>query len=237
MQLYSERVSTGVKGLDELIEGGLIPGRVYLVIGPPGSGKTTFGMQFLLEGARRGEKTAYISLIHKPEEVVKDMARFDPSIYAYVNTWKLMLFDLGPILWRESTRVPTWRSVLSRIREIVEDEKITRLVIDPLTAIDFPQQDPVEKRVELAKFIRGLEDLGVTAYLIAEMIDLDRYSEEHYLVSGIIMLHYFMHEGRMIRAIQIFKMRGIKHDPNLKLLKFTDRGLVVYNKSPFEVEE
>lgn len=236
MSTVAERIPTGVKGLDELIEGGLIPGRVYLITGPPGSGKTTFGMQFLLEGARRGEKGAYISLIHKPEEVAKDIARFNPSIYAYVNTWKIILYDLGPVLWRESTKVPTWRSVLTRIKDIVENEYITRLVIDPLTAIDFPHQDPVEKRVELAKFIRSLEDLGVTAYLIAEMTDLDRYSEEHYLVSGIIMLHYFMHEGRMIRAIQIFKMRGTKHDPNLKLLEFTDHGLVVYNKSPFEVE-
>ncbi|BAA30122.1 RAD55 family ATPase [Pyrococcus horikoshii] len=235
MQTQQERISTGVKGLDELIEGGLIPGRVYLITGPPGSGKTTFGMQFLLEGARRGEKVAYISLIHKPEEVVRDMVRFDPSVYVYVNNWRLILYDLGPILWRESTKVPTWRSVLSRIREITENEKITRLVIDPLTAIDFPLQDPVEKRVELAKFVRSLENLGVTTYLIAEMVELDKYSEEHYLVSGIIMLHYFMHEGRMIRAIQIFKMRGTKHDPNLKLLKFTDQGLVVYNKSPFEV--
>ncbi|AEH24764.1 RAD55 family ATPase [Pyrococcus yayanosii] len=238
MQVASHlaRISTGVKGLDELIEGGLIPGRVYLIVGPPGSGKTVFGMHFLLEGARRGEKVAYISLVQKPEEVVRDMVRFDPSIYAYVNTWKLILYDLGPILWRESSRVPTWRSVLLRIRDIVEDEKITRLVIDPLTAIDFPQQNPVEKRVELAKFIRGLEDLGVTAYLIAEMTDLDKYTEEHYLVSGIIMLHYFMHNGRMTRAIQVFKMRGTKHDPNLKLMRFTDKGLVVYNKSPFEAE-
>nr|CCE70363.1 TPA: recombinase related [Pyrococcus abyssi GE5] len=237
MQKYYERISTGVKGLDELIEGGLIPGRVYLITGPPGSGKTTFGMHFLLEGARKGEKVAYVSLIHKPEEVVKDMLRFDPSIYVYVNKWKLMLYDLGPVLWRESTRVPTWRSVLSRIREIVEDEGISRLVIDPLTAIDFPLQNPVEKRVELAKFIRGLEDLGVTAYLIAEMIEMDKYSEEHFLVSGIIILHYFMHQGRMIRAIQIYKMRGTRHDSNLKLLKFTDKGLVVYNKSPFGAVE
>ncbi|AAL80996.1 hypothetical protein PF0872 [Pyrococcus furiosus DSM 3638] len=125
---------------------------------------------------------------------------------------------------------------MTRIKDIVE-KRIHHAACDrPLTAIDFPHQDPIEKRVELAKFIRSLEDLGVTAYLIAEMTDLDRYSEEHYLVSGIIMLHYFMHEGRMIRAIQIFKMRGTKHDPNLKLLEFTDHGLVVYNKSPFEVE-
>ncbi len=230
------RISTGVKGLDELIEGGLIPGRVYLVTGPPGSGKTTLAFHFLLEGARRGEKCLYVSLVQKPEDVVHDMARYDPSILAYTKKWKLILYDLGPILWRETAKVPTWRSVLSRIKELAEDEKIDRLVIDPLTAIEFPGENPAEKRTELARFIRGIENLGITALLVDEMTEMDRYSEEHYLVSGVIMMHYFMYNNRMIRAIQILKMRGTKHDPNIKKLEFSDNGLVVFNKYPLEEE-
>jgi len=232
----TSRISTGIKGLDELIEGGLIPGRVYLVTGPPGSGKTTFALQFLLDGARRGEKCLYVSLVQKPEDVVHDMARYDPSILAYVKKWRIMLYDLGPILWRESTKVPTWRSVLSRIKELAEDEKIHRLAIDPLTAIDFPRENSAEKRTELARFIRGIENLGITALLVDEMTEMDRYTEEHYLVSGVIMLHYFMYNNRMVRAIQILKMRGTKHDSDLKKLEFSDNGLVVFNKYPLEEE-
>lgn len=230
------RISTGVKGLDELIEGGLIPGRVYLVTGPPGSGKTTLALHFLLDGAKKGEKCLYVSLVQKPEDVVRDMARYDPSILAYAKKWKLILYDLGPILWRETAKVPTWRSVLSRIKELAEDEKIDRLVIDPLTAIEFPSQNSAEKRTELARFIRGIENLGITALLVDEMTEMDRYSEEHYLVSGVIMMHYFMYNNRMIRAIQILKMRGTKHDPDLKKLEFSDNGLVVFNRYPLEEE-
>ncbi|ASJ03675.1 recombinase [Thermococcus profundus] len=232
--LTIERISTGVKGLDDLIEGGLIPGKVYLLTGPPGSGKTTMGMHFLLEGARRGEKVAYVSLIQDPNEAVKDMMRFDPSVQVYVGSKKLLLFDLGPVLWRESTHVPTWKSVLFRIREMAEDENISRLVIDPLTAIEFSIENPVEKKAELARFVRGLEDLGVTAYLIAEMTDMNRYTEEHYLASGVIMLHYFLLERRMVRAVQVLKMRRTKHETGLFLAKFTSNGLAVEHRSPFE---
>lgn len=231
----TDRISTGIAGLDELIEGGLIPGEVYLITGPPGSGKTTLGMHFLLEGARNGETVAYASLVQDPNEAVKDMMRFDPSIQVYVGSKKLLLFDLGPMLWRESSHVPTWKSVLFRLREIAEDENISRLVIDPVTAIEFSMENPVEKRAELAKFIRGLEDLKITTLLIAEMTDLNRYTEEHYLVSGVIMLHYFLSKGRMVRGIQILKMRRTKHGNAIYLAEFTNRGLVVYpDRSPLE---
>ncbi|NJF25071.1 RAD55 family ATPase [Thermococcus sp. Bubb.Bath] len=228
-----ERISTGVPGLDDMIEGGLIPGKVYLITGPPGSGKTTLGMHFLIEGAKKGEKVAYASLVQNPEEAVKDMMRFDPSVKVYSASKQLLLFDLGPMLWRESSHVPTWKSVLFRLREIAEDEKISRLVIDPVTAIEFSMEHPAEKRAELARFIRGLEDLNVTAYLIAEMTDLDHYTEEHYLVSGVMMLHYFLHEGQMVRAIQILKMRRTNHKTCLYLIEFTNKGLEVKGGSPF----
>jgi len=228
------RLSTGVGGLDDIIEGGLIPNRVYLVTGPPGSGKTTLSLQFLIQGAREGEKGLYVSLIQKPEDVVMDMARYDPGIVPYVKDRKILLYDLGPVLWRESSKAPTWRSVLSRIREVAEAAKITRLVIDPLTAIGFPDTFPAEKRTELARFIRNIEELGITAILVDEMTEMDKYREEHYLVSGIIMMHYFMHEDRMIRAIQVLKMRGTKHDTSMKVMKFSNDGIVVLDRSPFE---
>ncbi|ASJ01645.1 recombinase [Thermococcus gorgonarius] len=228
-----ERISTGVKGLDDLIEGGLVRGKVYLVTGPPGSGKTTLGMHFLMEGAKNGETVAYASLVHNPDDVVKDMTRFDPSIRFYVGSKKLLLFDLGPVLWRESSHVPTWKSVLFRLREIAEENKVSRLVIDPVTAIEFSIGNPAEKRAELARFVRGLEDMEVTTLLIAEMTDLNRYTEEHYLVSGVIMLHYFLSGGKMVRGLQILKMRRTRHGNGIYLAEFTNKGLVVYpDKSP-----
>ncbi|MDV3104708.1 RAD55 family ATPase [Thermococcus waiotapuensis] len=223
------RIPTGVKGFDEIIEGGLLPGKTYLLTGPPGSGKTTFSMHFLLEGARKGENTAYFSLIHDPLEAVKDMARFDPSVWSYVKSGKIFLQDYGKTLWKVAGKPPTWGSVLMSIREIAASQRVSRLVVDPITAIDFSNTNPAEKRAQLANFIRTIEEMGVTAILVAELTDLDKYTEEYYLAEGVIMLHYFMDDtvGDMVRGVQVLKMRRTRHETRIFPLKFTDRGLVV----------
>ncbi len=71
------RLSSGVPGFDELIEGGLLPNRLYVVSGPPGSGKTTFTAQFMAEGLRNGEKCMYITMHETEDELVNDMSSFD----------------------------------------------------------------------------------------------------------------------------------------------------------------
>ncbi len=223
------RIPTGVKGFDEIIEGGLPAGKTYLLTGPPGSGKTTFSMHFLLEGARRSENTAYVSLLHNPTEAVKDMARFDPSVWSYVKSGKIVLHDYGKSLWKGAGKPPTWGSVLMRIREIAAAQRLSRLVIDPITAIEFSNTDPAEKRAQLANFIRTIEEMGITTILVTELTELDRYTEEHYLVDGVIMLHYFMDEmgEEMVRGVQVLKMRRTRHEMRIFPLRFTDRGLVV----------
>jgi len=72
-----------------------------------------------------------------------------------------------------------------------------------------------------------LKELDLTVLLISEMLDPDRYSIEHYIVHGIVLLHHFLRNDKMMRALQIIKMRGTKHDDNLHPLTITSNGLSV----------
>ncbi|MEE9164439.1 MAG: RAD55 family ATPase, partial [Thermoplasmata archaeon] len=64
-----QRVSTGIEGLDTMLHGGLVPGRSYVLTGPPGSGKSILGMHFLLEGIRNGESVILVSIDEPPNEI------------------------------------------------------------------------------------------------------------------------------------------------------------------------
>lgn len=81
------RLSTGVAGLDQVLHGGLLPGRTYLVRGGPGTGKTMLGLHFLTAGARRDEKTLFITVEESTEQIRKDagMLGFDLTGVRFVD--------------------------------------------------------------------------------------------------------------------------------------------------------
>jgi hypothetical protein len=98
--MIKEKVKTGVSGLDDMLEGGLIPGRAYVVSGTSGTGKTTLAMQFLLEGARKGERVIYISIDEPPNEVKQNMRSFAwdlGRVQVFDATPDIMSYDKTPV--------------------------------------------------------------------------------------------------------------------------------------------
>lgn len=227
-----DRVSTGVPGLDDLIGGGLINGRVYLLIGPPGSGKTTFGIQFLIEGAKNDEKGLFVSLLEHPKTITQNMLRYNFGLLNYLKSKRIVFYDLGEGVFRAGRRF-TWSEALDNLLGIVEGEGIKRVVIDSFTSLEHSVLDPDYKRIALGRFVRKLHDMGVTCLMTVEMMSSERYTDEYYLADGVIVLHHFMRDYRMIRALQVLKMHGVAHDTNLKKIRFTDEGLRVYPEAPF----
>lgn len=248
--------------MDELISGGLIKDRVYIVCGPPGSGKTTLALQFLLEGALSGERGLFVSLIEVPENIIADFTTFGKGLRNAVQEGLIRFVDFAPetLLEKESDEIPAFPSVgrggapeleslLSRMEKDyvmlssdllrsllnqVSVHKAKRLVIDSAIAIKFGAGDEKQQVREMIRFIRGLKDIGCTTMLISELIQPDAYAAEHFISHGVIFLHNYLDKGKMRRAIQIVKMKGTAHDTDLHKLSFSKRGLLIGNASDVE---
>lgn len=186
-----------------------------------------FGVQFLVDGVKRGEKVVYIFFVQDFEEVIKDYECFDLVVWNYVQKGNLILYDLGKEFWGLIVKLFQWSSVMFRIKDFVWESNIICFVIDLFMVIDFLIFDFVEKRVEFVMFFRIMSVFGIISFLIVELIDLDRYSEEYYFVDGVIMFYYYLEGNDMVRVIQVFKMRRIRYEIKMYCLEFGLKGFVV----------
>jgi KaiC/GvpD/RAD55 family RecA-like ATPase len=138
------RCKTGIKGFDELIQGGLPKGRVVVVCGPPGSGKTLFGIQFLVSGADMGEKGVFVSLNNTSKFILEDMSGFSFGLEKHVQAGKIFFIDFFPKIKYEyidrfgsrpveDLQPPTPGALFQAIENLVANENVTRVVIDSIS--------------------------------------------------------------------------------------------------------
>ncbi|MBP1909102.1 RAD55 family ATPase [Methanolobus bombayensis] len=241
------RIKTGIEGFDELVQGGLLSDRVYLVSGPPGSGKTTFCVQYLAHGAALGETGLYVTLLESPQNIIDDMSNYSMNVLTLIKMKKLLFADLGPRMeygfmdemseyitpeYEVSAsagehEAPSPAIVFKEIAAYVSEYDVKRLVIDSVSAIRFTTRDLSLQEKEMSRFIRNLKKLGCTTILISEMTDPSAYSTEQFAAHGVVFMHNFLYDKTMTRALQIIKMRGTKHDCNMRAVNFGDKGLVI----------
>ena len=243
-----DRVPTGIKGLDEVLKGGLPKGRTILVVGSPGSGKTTFAVQFLVGGAKDGEPGLYVSLDETPERVKVDLSSFGWDLDSLEQKGKLTLIDATPLkrpghrfvepTGREnpvSFTIPelTLPSLVRTIRRIAAEEDTQRIVVDPITSLMLRYPEEIKRRRALLSFFDALESTGCSCLVTSELRTSElerRFQLEEYLSQGVILLHTMVHEGDIVRGLQVEKMRGIGHDEQLRPYQITETGIEVYPK-------
>ena len=209
-------VSTGIPGLDELLHGGLTANRMYLIEGLPGAGKTTLGMQFLLDGRDRGERTLYVTLSETASEL---------KGVADSHGWSLEGIELYQLAATETARPEEQYTLyhpaevelgetIKNVLDAVERVRPTRIVFDSLSELRLLARDPLRYRrqiLALKEFFAGRE----TTVLL-----LDDHSGDHgtgqadrqlqSLAHGVILLEQLPFEyGRARRRIRIVKFRGV----------------------------
>jgi KaiC/GvpD/RAD55 family RecA-like ATPase len=244
-----ERINTGVKGLDEMLHGGLPKGRTILVVGSPGSGKTTFAMQFLVGGANLGEPGLYISLEEKPERMKSNLSSFGWNLDSLEHDGKITFIDATE-LRKPSRRISqgamsaedritlalpeiTLGSLLRTIRKIAAEENTQRIVVDPITSLMLRYTEEAKRRRALLLFFDALQSLECSIIMISELrtsVLERRFQLEEFLSEGVILLHTMVHEGNVIRGIQVEKMRGIAHDTQLRPYQIMQTGVEVFPK-------
>ena len=227
------RIPTGVPGFDRLVEGGVLKDRLYIVSGPPGSGKTTFCAQFVTKGAINGENSLFLSMHETKDELVNDMGNFEFGFDKAVSSGRvkfLNIFDdeakrlLSPSGRGSSDLPSSVENMSNQVVSFVESKGVDRLVIDSTMLLEHYFSDDLDS---IIKFLTALKRADVTVMLISEMTDPTSYSDAHYLAHGVIFMHNYLESGEMIRGLQLIKMRGTRIDCDIREVQFTDRGLQV----------
>ena len=238
MELTYTKVRTGIPGFDTIISGGLREGRPIVVCGPPGSGKTTFGLQYLYSGAKDfDEPGVFVTLSQSAEEISKDCKQFGWDIQDLMVQGKLLIIDARPFKIQEGfialdeslyrgESVPfehLTQLILSGIKRI--DAK--RLVVDSLTVLSMQYSNNFYMRQGMQGLMQTLEDYECTSILVTEQPHKDEIPVEWYVASGIVMMQHVRKEDTMERTIQVLKLRGVRHDDQIYPLKLDENGLRV----------
>jgi len=245
-----ERVSSGVKGLDEILEGGFPKARTILIVGSPGSGKTILALQFLRAGALKGERSIYVTFDERPEQVKENMSTFSWDLDRLETEGKIMFVDATPfrrmktaatsghegragLLVSDTLPEITLRALVETVRRLAEEEDVTRLVVDPITSLSVRYQSPIKRRRAMLMLFDALSSTGATCLVTSELrtsMLARRFQLEEYLSQGVVLMRTGIHEGNVVRAVQVEKMRGIAHDTQLRPYTIGQNGIEVFAK-------
>lgn len=213
MHATSNLCSTGIEGLDHVLSGGLPRHRFYLVLGDPGVGKTTLSLQFLLEGARRGERTLYVTLSETKEELVE---------VAHSHDWELdslgiiELSAIEPLLAdkAQSTLFHPAEVELSETMRVILDEverlKPERVVLDSLSELRLLAGNALRYRRQLLALKQYFIGKSCTVLLLDDRMDHGRDLEAQSIAHGVVVMQHLAPEyGGERRRLRVIKLRGV----------------------------
>jgi circadian clock protein KaiC len=219
----SERISTGIDSLDDMLDGGLWRGTTTLLAGPSGAGKTTIGLQFALEGARCGEPTLYMNFQENPTQLVRTIRALGVDL-EQAQAQGLDLVYASPVeLQIDSIIVDMFRRIQQR--------GVRRLVIDALGDLATAATDPQRLHDYLYALVQHFAVSTVTSVLNFEttgnvLSGGGMQNAMSYLSDNVLLLTVDGEE-RTRRRIRVLKTRGSAHDVRVREVEITAAGLAI----------
>ncbi|HET8563088.1 MAG TPA: ATPase domain-containing protein [Candidatus Binatia bacterium] len=215
-------VSTGIAGIDSLLQGGFLAGRSYLVTGDAGTGKTTACMQFLLGGLKQQEKAVYVTVDERPAEILQSASSLDWDLQSYVQDKSLAILDASAYFGGRSGAAAEkdvdLQKIVSDLASYAKRIEATRLVIDPITPLIVFGDSPLRVHEHARLLIYLLQSqLNTTNLLTAHLPEkVERNLTngiEEFLAAGVLILKMSQVNDRFVRTVKVKKMRGIALEP------------------------
>jgi len=245
------KVETGISGLDKMLQGGFPEGRMILVTGGPGTGKTIFCSQFLQHGAAKGEKTVYISLDETKIHFTEEMLTFGWDFKKLEQDNKFKFIDASsvrripeqakvgtiPVEGKELARtrlmdeiITTFNGSRSKgIERMFADFGAQRVVLDSVSGLTFRFPEAWQKRQAILDIMEALNNSEATCLITSEAVTIGEERQvqpEEYLSQGVVHLQTL---GTGERAVRILKMRGTEVDSVPRPYKIGETGIEVYS--------
>lgn len=221
--MQTERVDTGIPGLNEMTGGGFIPQSQVLLSGEAGTGKTIFGLQYLYYGATHGEPGLYITLDEPEVNLRWNMKNFNWAFDRLAQDKLFSVYHLNVL--REGNVFEKINAELDQIEEEIDAIGAKRVVVDSITAISIWTGDDQLLRLMISSFLDMLRRKKCTAVLPCESMhgESSRFGVEDFLCDAVIMLYSLP----QIRALNVKKMRGTKHDKLIHPYEITEAGITI----------
>jgi len=220
------RVNTGIVELDKILNGGFMRGDTAMIAGGAGTGKTTFALQYLVNGiAEFGERGLYVTFEQLPDQIYRDAESFGWDLRKMENENKLMVMCTSPDVLLE----PAGKDILGRF---IDQIRPSRVVMDSLShiAMFVPERELRREAYRLLMYLKTKRVTTIATYESSQTGAMSLSATEtglSFLVDCVILLRFVEIESSLRKALVITKMRGSGHDKRLREFEITSQGIKV----------
>jgi KaiC domain protein len=229
--MNEERMKVGIIGLDDMLGGGLIQGSICAIIGTYGTGKTTFALQFIWEGLKKGEHIIYISLEEREERILEYMMQKGWDVKPFFNK-SLFVIKLDPTDFNLANN-----RIKNELPRLIKQVNAHRVVIDPISLFEDLFDSDAIRRQEMFRFVESMRDQNCTIMMTSETDKDNAFSSRHalieYLADTVILLRYVRPSDLtdVHLALEVVKMRMSSHSREIKPYEIQQDQVLVYSEA------